>query len=55
MGFFQIMGESLIIDTHRSYLCKVQLDNYGINSTQTNQMMTTACVIVNYVQPEQFT
>ena len=42
------MGESLITDTHRSYLYKVQLDNYGINSAQTNQIMTTAYVIVNY-------
>ena len=28
-------------------------DNYGINSAQTNQIMTTACVIVK-LQPEQF-
>ena len=27
--------------------------NYGINSAQTNQIMTTACVIVK-LQPEQF-
>ena len=32
---------------------KLSVDNYGITSAQTNQIMTTACVIVK-LQPEQF-
>ena len=39
-----------------SFIFRFQVDNYGINSAQTNQIigiMTTACVIVK-LQSEQF-
>ena len=35
------------------FIFRSYVDNYGINSAQTNQIMTTACVIVK-LQPEQF-
>ena len=35
------------------YIFRFKVDKYGINSAQTNQIMTTACIIVK-LQPEQF-
>ena len=37
----------------KPFIFRFYVDNYGINAAQTNQIMTTACVIVK-LQPEQF-
>ena len=29
------------------FIFRIEAENYGINSAQTNQIMTTACIIVS--------